>query len=607
MSAKAELNTSIGLTSEFHGAGTSTTAKLLSLMLGLPYHSTSVLVRRYAKYYFGSESDSSEEQLKLAAPFIAINPNFEARVDRRAIRVATAEDSIFEGKAAVDLAKSGKIPRRDGELTDIGGDQRIFSIQLTCSEEESALRALTREWAIANEINLKGLSENEIQELRKRFTEEQIAEMSAKLTNRMEKNRQRWKVTYPDLETNYDLVVDTTRNKPEEVAKRIIIELVKIGIINPENYQNYVPLLIDVIPGFDEDERLTPAIRQLRESAPIAIGWLLQHSLIADLDLLEISILGANESVRSACYTLIFDKHGEQEDLVSKLTPNNPRLDLLALQHWQEAGVIVPKIVDSGRVDSPLLKDMEMYFILMSKISKKDMSAASDGYPFIDELYKTDKNRITFFGEQAGKILSRMVSSPTNEKFQGPDFEESTNFPEMISKFREKHRNELDSMGISSQKLDRFIQLLFEDLSEVGAFLVHNDFAPHNLLVTDKESIDLALIDPNAIVADKYWDLATAKNRLQWLELQLASDQSNESYQYKLEREKLYYSGLEAGFFRDGQQEIDHRHFVLVRIAQAMWKICKTQSEDPCSLGESLQKIHQFRIFAFNDLLEELE
>lgn len=605
MNELENIKTSIGLTSESHGAGTTTTALLLAKLLGLQYQSTSILVRKYAKMYFGNQTDSPEDQLRLATPAMNANKTFEARVDRRAIRAALSKPSIFEGKNAVKLARSGLIPNRTGQLEQIQEKQKVFSIKLTCSKEESALRALTREHAIKHKIDLGSLSAEEVEKIRESFSPHQVAEMSNRLYKRMRGNKKRWKNQYEKIKPTYDLTIDTSKINPEQVAQRIVLELIKKKIITPQNFKDYLSLLTNIIPKFNEDKRLTSEIRQLRKSAPAAIGWLLNHHLVENLDLLDIRILGENESVRSACYTLVFDKHGKTEDLVCKLTTTKPSLDLLAMSYWQKSGVATSQILDFGEINSPLLNS-KVYFLLMNKILKKNMEPALDGYPLIDDFYAKKRKKVTLFGHKAGQILSRMTSVPTDELFQGPGFEESTSFPEMIVKFVKQHKKELKTIGIPNKKIGLFIKKLTSKLMHVKAFFVHNDFAPHNLLATDDQEIDLVVIDPNTIVADKYWDLAAARNRLQWLQLQLESNPNDKIYQYKLEREKLYYRGLRSGFTENSKNKIDPQCFLLVRIAQAIWKVCKTQSENPSVLDQKLQKIHQFRIASLKKLLEEL-
>lgn len=216
------LDLSIGITGENHAAGSSTVAKLLAKELNRPYVSAGGVLRRMASLYC-DDVQGDEQKLDVLGEWLAGDGGRDARIDRFVIGRANRQPVVFEGKEAVALAKRGMIPDRRATLETPPIRKQIFAVRLKCSDEESATRALIRDWLQANSRTADSLTDEEISEIRRSFSDEQISAKSCDLKRRMEEGQKRWQVSYDaHAPVTYDLEIDTTYLTPRQVVDLIL-------------------------------------------------------------------------------------------------------------------------------------------------------------------------------------------------------------------------------------------------------------------------------------------------------------------------------------------------------------------------------------------------
>lgn len=166
--------------SGYPGSGKTTLSKHLSEFLGYGYHYTGGIFRDMAK----EKSLSIEEFYK----YISADPAAEKSVDDRQAEIMQTEDNILvEGR----IAPFQKSPFQ------------TINILLTVSPEEGARRQLLR-------------SENAHRSLG-----EMLSETEERLKNEREHYRTLYGIPNHFDEKKFDIVVDTTNLKPDDVFKEV--------------------------------------------------------------------------------------------------------------------------------------------------------------------------------------------------------------------------------------------------------------------------------------------------------------------------------------------------------------------------------------------------
>lgn len=163
------------------GSGTTTIAKILAEKLNMEYINVGKLFREMA--------EEQKLSLNLFEKYCEENPEVDIELDKKQEEIMRKGNVIMEGRLSGWIAHLKRIP--------------AFKIWLDCDEEERIRRIIEREGG-------------EFHDKRKETKE------------RVESEKRRYKKFYGiDLEdkTIYDMVIDTTNIKPEEIVKKILHKL----------------------------------------------------------------------------------------------------------------------------------------------------------------------------------------------------------------------------------------------------------------------------------------------------------------------------------------------------------------------------------------------
>lgn len=222
---------SIGVTAETHGAGTSTVSQLLANILGFTYIYTGNRIRAIAQRIRCAKDEQDEEGVdRFIEKIIREHPQVDFRTDLIAIRSANEGNCVFEGKAAVVLAKAGLCPRTKDRIWSLMPRESlvpIFAVCLTCDPREAAKRILQRN----HKVNP---------------SDEQIKKQMGDSTKRLADAKDNWNKyykfngqTFDELANSrpFDLVIDTTPLPPVEIVFDIIDNIYQKGWLTELHYQ----------------------------------------------------------------------------------------------------------------------------------------------------------------------------------------------------------------------------------------------------------------------------------------------------------------------------------------------------------------------------------
>lgn len=234
---------SLGITGEVHGAGSTTTAKMLAEILEFSYEYAGDYRRRLAVrvgYATDFEDDAGVARFDEIA---SEHPQTDARLDKRVITNAVKGNCVFEGKAAIVLAKAGQSPVRNPErkkwvLSPIKSPTQIYTVLLRCDERTAAQRILLRKTLSQQGKDPFATSYEERQEVFNQLTQGEINTQMETSQKRMATNRQNWNNFYnlSGLEKGegaYDLTIDATCLTPEKVVGKILAALACHEKISP--------------------------------------------------------------------------------------------------------------------------------------------------------------------------------------------------------------------------------------------------------------------------------------------------------------------------------------------------------------------------------------
>ncbi|MGH7896197.1 MAG: (d)CMP kinase [Candidatus Binatia bacterium] len=162
------------------GSGKTTVAQLVAAELGLEHV--------YAGNIFRRQADEAHLTLAEYLRRAETDPTIDRQLDDRMRERARAGDAVLEGRLAAFVAAEAGVPAL-----------RVF---LDCSEPVRAARIATREGGA---------------------TAARLAEIQAREASDRQRYRDIYGVDYHD-HSRYDLVMDTDRRSPEDLAGEIVAE-----------------------------------------------------------------------------------------------------------------------------------------------------------------------------------------------------------------------------------------------------------------------------------------------------------------------------------------------------------------------------------------------
>jgi len=593
----------IGIVSSSHAAGSTTVGKMLAQVMELPYFSAGAVTRRYSQFVNPADSAGDNSLLKLQTSLNdGLINNFDVRVDGWVLRRVLKKPLIFEGKIVTALAQNGLLPSREGVVK--AQYPNLFVVQLHCEAQESAIRALVRDWCTSNAISFSDVPELELVRLRSSFTQEQIAAKSAQLSSRMDSAQKRWVTTYGSLSLEPDLNIDTTHRTPSDVVSTIIMSLIRLGVL-PDGER----LLSNVLPKYPEDNRVLSEVKAIRDNYHKLLLLALDRLDISPTSVTDISLLGVNDSVNSVCATVSFDLPGDSDDVIVKFSPEPQDENIRALVSWRENGIPTPEILRSFNLHIDGLPD-PIYCQTFRVVHDSTRTIAQSGYNYLDHrVLQNDNQSVVDFGQKVGEIMRKMSTLYVSSDvlFGGRELPLASTFASMMQDFIQQNENNFIDLGIPSDSLHRFISQCFQHFSDSSErTYAHNDLAPHNILVQSAQPLELSIIDPNAIVTHPYWDFATAINRFQLIADQLQLEPNVERNIFRYKREAAYFKGLETGWNIVYDTNILFQ-MKLVRIAQLLWKLAQGFKEGNSRPNDQIVLNVKLRVNVALQLLESLK
>lgn len=338
--------------------------------------------------------------------------------------------------------------------------------------------------------------------------------------------------------------------------------------------------------NYPPDIRIPQQIKYLRNNARLYLSTALEKKLIPAYQ--EIGVFRPKDGVRSAVYLarLNIDVH------IIKLSIFDQTDNWEALRSWRESGITTPPIITNGQFSCA--EDTPIYYLVMDFIEGENGNHYLDKHP----------EQTSSFGYRAGKMLRQMHQVvPEKNICGGIDIGHAFSTDDLVKKLVQARMEILASLGIDARILQRFLRYMTAVGPQTSTW-VHNDFAPHNLIVKDVPRLNLTVIDPNAFVGDPYWDLANAKNRLLWVAKRLAKNPEIVLFQHQAKKESLYYPALVAGY--EQGKPLDEERLLAQQIAQLLWKVTSTAQDEAYQTVELLKQIFDIKLELLKELLTNI-
>lgn len=344
---------------------------------------------------------------------------------------------------------------------------------------------------------------------------------------------------------------------------------------------------------YPKDNRVPEDVCRLRNDIGVYVSWLLENVFEVQQDhYVEMSVIGASEGFRSACIKVAVDN---RDACVVKMALTDFITDTEALRAWKKVGVRTPEVICTGEFPKDLGGGgLTAHYLIMELLSQADGAPPIDGYPFLDGNF--NRQQVGEFGNAAGVLLANAhMAVASGETFGGRDIQKAETYYQMLERLVMDRTEQLDLGVLLNGRASVLLKEVSTSANNSPGVWVHNDFGPHNLLVLGNNPIQLALIDPIAIVAHPYWDLATAANRLAWLRIRGESEPDNDYYKFKLDRDEWYYEGLICGYQQFTGDDINSPLLRVSQIGQLLWKICHTEKDGFYLHNENMVRIHNLR------------
>lgn len=166
------------------GSGTTTVAKLLAEKLNFKYVNVGELFRQMAEEY--------KMSLKFFEKYCEDHPEIDIELDKKQEKIMKEGNVVMEGRLSGWIAHLKKIP--------------AFKVWLDCQEKERIRRIIEREGG-------------------------EYIDKKEETRERVESEKRRYRKFYGidlDDKSIYDMVIDTTHIKPEEIVEKILKEYEKI-------------------------------------------------------------------------------------------------------------------------------------------------------------------------------------------------------------------------------------------------------------------------------------------------------------------------------------------------------------------------------------------
>lgn len=333
---------------------------------------------------------------------------------------------------------------------------------------------------------------------------------------------------------------------------------------------------IEDIPRHPIEPWMFPEAQELRMDAPLNLVSLIEDGVLGNVtslqDLLpgQVSVLVGGEN--SVCFYL----ENDDTPAVIKFRHAGSEAETQALFAWGERGLSVPRVLAHGLVPRTQDQDAPVKFLMEEAILDNDGSLSEAGHKFVAK----NPDKQIALAARLGTILAEIhrVKAPQELGFGGfADVWGSGNgydsFSEYLAGNIEFFTDTLLKEGFSSIDIASIRKAIGEVKFVERAIYAHGDYGPHNALVINGNPEDLVIFDPNPLLADPYWDIASTFNWIEIKKLKAEADPENEQYQVEYDSAKEYAQSFLSAYQAEMGDDFDESRMNAIRFARILRKI----------------------------------
>lgn len=250
----------------------------------------------------------------------------------------------------------------------------------------------------------------------------------------------------------------------------------------------------DIRPSSIENERTLKLLTEISRNEPS----------------LELEIDGATH-ISSGDSNSCFQVQSVSGPVVVKISSNKWKVEADILHAWGQNGVCTPNVLATKSFEPRFVSEGTSFvngmgYLVLEGITFKNVLA-----PRAVEYLDNRPEEISDIGELSGEELNKIHLSVTDLPFgecTSTSEERFSTYGEYLNNIVAKYSKFLLTIGITEDQLSKVVATVKNMQFPAAGTLIHGDFGPHNILVTDNKGQKTCVIDPRCIVADPYLDLA---------------------------------------------------------------------------------------------------
>lgn len=215
------------------------------------------------------------------------------------------------------------------------------------------------------------------------------------------------------------------------------------------------------------------------------------------------------------------------------------------LKAWRNGGVNVPEVT-GVYLANDISDGFSVQALAMEAILDEAGKPAPLGYQFID----ADVARASSIGSLMGQELSKAHKVKTEQV--------SISWESFLRQLLIQHEDYLYSKGITTKEMEAVSERLSGiNLQDISTY-IHGDFGVHNVLVSERITRSVYIIDPDPLIGDPYMDIAAIVFRLEMSRRMYESNPENREISYQYEKFMRCYEALLAAYFANTNESIDY-------------------------------------------------
>lgn len=324
------------------------------------------------------------------------------------------------------------------------------------------------------------------------------------------------------------------------------------------------------IPTHVIQQWISPESKRLKERAPQYLYSFMEARNLA-VSNFYIEALASGET--SASYYL----EGLNSTFVLKIKPYGASAESETLRAWHSGGVHVPNVLDVGLIKGTL-GEVDVQYLQLEAIMDRNDQIAQLGYEFIDGAVF----RAAEIGKLMGTELAKMHAIPSVRKFGlFGDRSGKTYFSwnEYLLELLQQNTDYLFHKGITQIELNHLRQQLRRiDFPEAGNY-IHSDFGVHNILVADRQTLDIYVIDPDPQTGNPLFDLAAIMFRLQVSTIMHDLQPENPEIQHQYKKFVDCYQALVRSYSSQSRNRLDPREIAIHQVVTLLPKMSNREKK----------------------------